>query len=356
MSKSGIFIALYDKETLKLYLNKGIYGFLMPPVYENTNPGGSHYRALGDYACIRDGTYVFFFLKRKIIYGGQVIGSKTDGAFYLNGKYSPLGRIADAELYWDESKRERYKTTGKPGVFIIPKVSGEKCQPYIIRFEDKLGIKGKFITSDQLYFELGKYPYPLPTNTISGMGFCTMTPGEVEIALSLLKESKFQYPFDSAENIELQGEPKPFLPEYGFTNIKEAMARATNEAHLEAMILANPSLLPENIRPGSDDTLCRQVPMSPFKPPQWIDKANICIYSKPYINDGTLPNKIIELKTKPAGRAEIEQVVKYLKWLFMVLKDEATQINIFLCAPLFKKRIEMYIPEEYKNQIRLIKL
>ena len=188
------------------------------------------------------------------------------------------------------------------------------------------------------------------------MGFCTMTPGEVDIAFSLLKESRFQYPVDSDEEINLQGEPKPFEPKYGFADIKEAMARAANEAHLEAMILANPSLLPENIKPGSDDTICRQVPMSPFKPPQWIDKANICIYSKPYINEGTLPNKIIELKTKPAGKAEIEQVVKYLKWLFMVLKDEATQINIFLCAPKFKKRSEMYIPQEYKNQIKLIEL
>ena len=31
--QGGLFIALYDEQTLKLYLNKGVYGFLMKPVF-----------------------------------------------------------------------------------------------------------------------------------------------------------------------------------------------------------------------------------------------------------------------------------------------------------------------------------
>lgn len=355
--KSGLFIVLYDIDTLKLYLQKGIYGFLMPPAYGPISSRSSHYPALADYACIREGTHVFFFLKRKIIYGGQVIGSKKYGAFYINGRYSPLGRLANAELYWDESHRARYTPTDKPGVFTLPNISGERCQPYIIRFNDAIGIKGNAIASDQLYFELGKFPYPLPTNMISGMSFCTMTPGEVDIALDLLKTEPFyHYEAQSDERIELRGEPLPFEPKYGFNNIKEGMKTAINEAHLEAMILANPELLPEDLRPNPGDTLCRQVPMSPFKPPQWIDKANICIYSEPYINNGTLPNKIIELKTRTIGKAEIEQVTKYLKWLYIVLKEQASQVKVYLCGPSFKPNIEKFIPREYKGQIRIIQL
>lgn len=30
----GLFIALYDEDSLKLYLDKGVYGFLMKPVME----------------------------------------------------------------------------------------------------------------------------------------------------------------------------------------------------------------------------------------------------------------------------------------------------------------------------------
>ncbi len=31
--QGGLFIALYDEQTLKLYLNKGVYGFLLKPVF-----------------------------------------------------------------------------------------------------------------------------------------------------------------------------------------------------------------------------------------------------------------------------------------------------------------------------------
>lgn len=31
----GLFVALYDEDSLKLYLNRGLYGFLMPPVLAN---------------------------------------------------------------------------------------------------------------------------------------------------------------------------------------------------------------------------------------------------------------------------------------------------------------------------------
>ena len=80
----GLFIALYDEESLKLYLDKGVYGFLMKPVMEDKPTARSrHYQILADYACSREGTDVFFFLKRKIVYGGKIFGNKTTGSFYL---------------------------------------------------------------------------------------------------------------------------------------------------------------------------------------------------------------------------------------------------------------------------------
>ena len=64
MTISGVFIALYDQETLKLYLEKGIYGFLMSPENQES-PRSKHYNALADYSCLRKGQHVFFFLKGK---------------------------------------------------------------------------------------------------------------------------------------------------------------------------------------------------------------------------------------------------------------------------------------------------
>ena len=96
----GLFIALYDEESLKLYLDKGLYGFLMKPIMTPKPTAQSRYFAiLADYACSREGTDVFFFLKRKIVYGGKIYGNKNVGSFYLNGQTSPLGRKADAELF-----------------------------------------------------------------------------------------------------------------------------------------------------------------------------------------------------------------------------------------------------------------
>ena len=82
----GLFIALYDEDSLKLYLNKGLYGFLMPPIKESTPSAHSrHYAILADYACSREGADLFFFLKRKIVYGGKIYGNKEIGSFFING-------------------------------------------------------------------------------------------------------------------------------------------------------------------------------------------------------------------------------------------------------------------------------
>ncbi|MBC7348469.1 MAG: hypothetical protein H5U05_00685 [Candidatus Aminicenantes bacterium] len=294
-------------------------------------------------------------MKRKIYYGGQAMGSNTYAAFYINGQYSPLGKKANANLCWDESKRNIYKPTDKPGIFKI-KNGKDVCQPYLIRFEDNSGLKGKYISSDELYFELGKFPYPLPTNAMSSMGFCTMTPGEVSAALKLIETSNEKINIETDENIELAGDPLPFTPSLGFTNINEAMEQSDNEAHLEALLLANPSIWPEDIKPTGDYVLCRQVPMSPFKPPQWIDKANICIYKNPLIKNGTIPNIILELKVNKVSKKDVEQVIKYTKWLHIILNDTAYQTKLFLCGPSFARNIERFIPNEYRRQIELVKL
>ena len=192
----GLFIALYDDESLKLYLDKGVYGFLMPPVFtDNPNSRSRHYHILADYACSREGTDVFFFLKRKIVYGGKIYGNRESGSFYLNGLTSPLGRAADAELFWDESVRAKYFETDTPGVFRVERNGGMKSQPFMFQFRQNEN-SGKYILSDDLYFELGKYPYPLPSNSMQGMGFCTLTPGEVSTLHTLISQSNKRIDFE----------------------------------------------------------------------------------------------------------------------------------------------------------------
>lgn len=344
--EGGLFITLYDEKTLSLYLKYGIYGFLMPPILTlKPSPHSRHYHALADYACSRKGTHVFFFLKRKIIYGGTVKGNANIASFYLNGKTSPLGRKANAELFWDESKR--YAPTDQEGIF---EVRGKKrSQPFILQFNKIEGLTGKQIPSDDLYFELGKYPYPLPSNTIQGMSFCTLTPGEAQISLDLAKRSTKYFDAVCDENMIIGASQTLFDSRLIDENSYQ------NEAHLEFSLLADLEKI-GHLLPRDSYILCRQVPISPFKPFQ-MDRADICLYSlSTPIKNGTIPTVIIELKNKRSNYHDYEQMVRYLNWLSRITsKDDFQKILSIIVAPEFNIRRNK-IDLKYENKIIMYSL
>ena len=209
----GLFITLFDEKTLKLYLKHGIYGFLMSPINAGKKPSWIHFAALSDYACAREGTHVFFFLKRRIIYGGTVTGNKDVASFYFNGASSPIGREQNAPLFWDESNRAMYEKTDKAGVFKVAGV-GEKNQPYILKFNNDASLSCKRIESDELYFELGNYNFPLPSNSIRGMSFCTLTPGETNDLLRIIGKSQDKIYLSGTEEISTNGDGLLFQSEF----------------------------------------------------------------------------------------------------------------------------------------------
>lgn len=346
MEKGGLFITLYDKDTLRLYLDQGVYGQHMTPQEGTPSSQSAHYKTLADYAATRAGKHVFFFLDREIYYGGQIIGSDEHGSFFINGQESPMGRKADAPLVWDESGRDKYEATGTPGVFDAGGERGEKCQPFLIQFEDKKNLAGSYVISDQLYFELGEYPNPLPSNSIAGMGFCTLTPAETGILLRLLEQDP-EGAIDpvSDEGVQLLDDPVPYEPAYGVDSPEEAHP----EAHLEASVIANPELLPDHLHPDGA-TICRQVPISPFKPAD-MDQADVCYFTDDMIRDGTIPNTIIELKIRKAGKSAALQVKRYLMWLHDRLGEDADRIDVHVYAPGYTRTFDSYIPKEYRSQI-----
>ena len=343
----GLFIALYDEDSLKLYLDKGLYGFLMKPVLTSKPSAQSRYYAiLADYACSREGTDVFFFLKRKIVYGGKIYGNKDVGSFYLNGQTSPLGRKADAELFWDESERKNYIATDEPGVFKIRKDGADKAQPFIFQFFQNTN-SGKYIISDDLYFELGKYPYPLPSNSMQGMGFCTLTPGEVKTLKELISKSTKRIEFEGLGEIDKQGEETVFNDD--LVSLDEDLV---NEAQLEFTILA--SLKPFANFLTDDYVLCRQVPISPFKPSE-MDRADICLYSmNSPIKNGTIPNVVIELKKERATKPAYDQVTRYLKWLEAITDDEDfDKVSVYIIAPQIGRIRRNNVETKYEDKIKM---
>ena len=346
----GLFIALYDEDSLKLYLDKGLYGFLMKPVMTfKPNSHSRYYAILADYACSREGTDVFFFLKRKIVYGGKIYGNKKIGSFFLNGQTSPLGRKADANLFWDESIRKRYIATTKPGIFKIRKDGSDKAQPFMFQFIQNKNT-GKYIASDELYFELGHYPYPLPSNSMQGMGFCTLTPGEVKTLNELLTKTTNKIEFEGFGDIDKAGRETVFYS--GLVSLDEDLV---NEAQLEFTILS--SLEPFSDFLNEDYVLCRQVPISPFKPSE-MDRADICLYSmnKP-IKNGTIPNVLIELKKDKATKAAYNQVSRYLRWLEAITtEEEFDNVSVYIIAPQIGRIYRKNVDLKYEQKIKMFSI
>lgn len=352
---SGLFILMNSEERIKDDINTGVYGFLMPPIYEEEVPTRSrHYAVLCDYACCSEGTEIFFFSKRKVVYGGRITkNNENNPVFYLNGDTSPICRKAKSELFVDMSNVfERKEHDGVYQIYIKnSKRYITRSMPYIIEFE-RNELSGKQISSDELYFELGKYNFPLPSNAIQKMGMCTLTPRETEILMNLMEESE--------EEISLKSSTQAKILNHKRVSFYKDLIdeKISNEQHLEFLLLADneklKSILTKTIDITKEEKFVkgRQIPLSPFKPMQF-DRADICLYdlNNP-IKNKSLPNILIELKKDRANYEAYEQVTRYLKWIEEITSNEEfKKVRAIIIAPDFKRTLN--INELKKRKITL---
>ena len=110
--------------------------------------------------------------------------------------------------------------------------------------------------------------------------------------------------------------------------------------------------MPEELRPNGS-TICRKIPICPFKPTKWLDRADIVYYGDEPIRDGSIPNTIIQVSRK-SGKAEIIKTVRYLEWLYRIIGDEASNISTYLLSGEFTRNIRNHIPAQLRGQIQLI--
>lgn len=369
---SGFFILIKDEnkkqENLRLCLKNGFYGFLLNSNYDldNTRTLKIPYSVLADYVCCKEGTHVFLFSKRMITYGGIV--KETNGSepvFYLNGKTPLIEGGGEIKRYINMDEIYKDNLTSKEGVYEISGRYGKQLKeiPFIIEFDNHTELTGKQISVDELYFELGKYNFPLPSNAIQGKGMCTLTPYETNLLLKLIKEN--------GRNINPTDETDFKQPTYNQKNKtifkNEFIIEKLNkknwsvEAELEFLLLSTEKKLKEII-PKGNYAKTRQLPLCPFKP-QKLDYADICLYDLDnQIKNGALPNIIIELKKDYANYEAYKQVNRYLKWLDQVTTDEEFNlINAFIISKEFKsmtykKLKEKEISLKYQDKIQLYSL
>lgn len=211
-------------------------------------------------------------------------------------------------------------------------------------------VTGKYIISDELYFELGKYPYPLPSNSMQGMGFCTLTPGEVSTLYELIEKSDDCIDYSTCDNITKVG-----LETLFYDNLVDIKDDFINEAQLKFTILA--SLKPFYNFISGDYILCRQVPISPFKPMD-MDRADICLYSlSDPVKEGTVPNIVIELKRGRGNFHAYEQTVRYLRWIEKITTlEEFNKVQAFVIANSFSKIKREKVDTSYEDKIKMISL
>ncbi len=335
MTDSGLFITLYDEAALETYIASGVYGPLMRPLTNDSSRKALsiHFSVFADLACAKPGTHVFFFLKRRIYYGGRISADSPRPAVVLNGSGGRMSAHDDPPQVWVERWRPTYHPDQPQNCIYVVK-DGERLerhQPYLIRFTYDDHLSGKSIVSDDFYFELGRKHYPLPANAIDGMSFCTLTPYEVSVLLRLADTGRGR----TCGNRQYVAEPPTHYSCSASRRLEDLQFET--EAELEATVIACPALLAQEIRPNADATICRQVPISPFKPSH-MDRADICIYQQPLVDQGALPNVIIELKNKPATNNDVSQIGRYLRWIDQVAPSASSQIKAFLLAPGYPPR------------------
>ena len=362
---NGLFITLEDERSLALYLREGVFSQHQGAQLDDTvHHSSNHYKILADYACARPGTHVFFFRNRTIYYGGQIQsdGDPKTGAFYLNGPTSPMGRRADAGLGWDETTRSDFTPNDDtPGTFERQTRNGTAtyAQPFVLRFDTSVPDAGAKIRSDDLYFELGDYPFPFQSNTIRGSGFVPLGPGETRILRTQLREATETY--DPRENevdvpdVRLDvGALEPYQPEYGV----QALSRdtLTSEAHLEASVIANPALLPDALQPASDVSVVRQAPISPLKPMQ-VDAVDIAYYH-PDFEDGLYPQRILELKYTTASSGpdgDAGQIERYRtaidKMATHYLDPEPDAFDVGMLAPQYARDFGATLSDSTRTRV-----
>ena len=103
---------------------------------------------------------------------------------------------------------------------------------------------------------------------MQGMGFCTLTPGEVCTLQTLMSQSSKRFEFNGEGEVDKTGEGTLFNSE--LVSVNDDLV---NEAQLEFTILSSIEPFADFLQ--DEYVLCRQVPISPFKPSE-MDRADIC--------------------------------------------------------------------------------
>ncbi len=336
---AGYIFNLKDEESLYQCMTQGVYGTIMT-LPKNMLWRIHHEGTFADYASMKEGDLIFFFIQRKIYGIGKLknipIGNTNNhDCKFLNFINSDIPTNYTLGTFLDKTSiNQRFICIFEPFPSFFEKgidmddalSSNPDCFKMLRAFWKVSFIKLDNDESECLFNVLLKKTYS--TNIIR----TTHTANHLNISNRLTQDHVL-----TAKN---------------FLKYAADRNKLVHEMALEAGLIYQLSTMdPHTINVFEKwDYISHQVIASPFKPIDYMDKIDIFAYS--YIPGFKTKNKfaIIELKKDIATQDDVDQLMKYVDWI----KDEYagqdyTSINAYLVAYDFEPTIKAYASQYAKR-------
>lgn len=319
---AGYIMGLDDINSLEECICNGTYSTIVSTP-KNGIWGRPHEGTFADYATMKPGDHIYFFIDRNIYGIGTLERIKGDCKFKNYPKANNPSGVSKSLLLGANSHNQRWLCTFKPdpfffklGVDMDDALASNPLKFKMLRAFWKLSFVKVDDDEDQALRDIIiKYNEPFIANPENRVFPTNHTNSHSKLSKRLTPGHKF----DSKDIL----------------NICADGDRLRHEMALEAGLLhqlSNRDSATEALF-GKMDYLAHQVIASPFKPIDYMDKMDIFGYS--YIKGFTTKSKFLvaELKKDCATEDDIDQLMKYVDWV----KEEYSygdyaMINAFLVA------------------------
>lgn len=344
---AGYLFNLDSLDSLELYTRNGVYATKLP------SPSGywrvSQEGTFADYATMKKGDNVYFFIKRKIYGIGELVNIQNDCKFSnfpdaSNPMSVDYSQVKD-QLLWDEgdwaSWTKKNKNYEQRWICVFKPAPHFFCNG--VDMDDVLSSNPTAFKMLRAFWILSFIKFDEEENQafrdvilkFNQEPLRKQVEGENIFAINYAQRHAAISKKLSADNYTL--DVTPILSSCAEDD------RLRREMAIEAGLLTQ---LSQNDRStetifGNWDYLSHQVIASPFKPIDYMDKMDIFGYS--YVI-GFSPTKskflVIEIKKDAGSEDDIEQLLKYVDWV----KDEYcfgdySMINAFLVAYAFDQSV-----------------
>ena len=317
---AGYIFNLNSLDSLRLYAENGVYSTKLSISQDIDHWRTHHEGTFADYASMKPGDNIYFFIKRKIYGIGKLIEISSESDNIKDCKFNNFPNASKPQFFsysavkdqllWDEgsySNNQRWICCFTP-------------DPYFY----KNGIDmDEALSSHPIAFKMLRAFWKVSFIKIDDEENLALKSVILRKNKDINKNTVFDWNSTTHQKIKekLTNDYKLNVGDIVKACFNEKKQTLTHEAAIEAYIIYHLSNKTTELIDvfGNWDYIARQVVASPFKPVDYMDKMDIFGYA--YIV-GYAPVKskylVIELKKDIAKPENIDQTMKYIDWV----KDE----------------------------------